>query len=100
MSSAQKLPFEEGDRIRQAERTASRVIEGKAVLVLMDLQLLHTLNPVGTRIWELADGRTLGAIVDQIEAEFEVGRARALEDACRFLTELREVGAVVVEPST
>ena len=47
--------------IRQAERTASRVIDGRAVVIVLDAQTLHTLNAVGTRVWELADGRSLAS---------------------------------------
>jgi hypothetical protein len=80
--------------VRQAERTASRVIDGKAVVVVIDHQRLHTLNPVATRIWELADGRTLGEIVDRIVQEFEVTREDAERDAIALIDELARLGAV------
>ena len=89
--------YAEGYIVRQCERTASRVVDGKAVVVLIDRQVLHTLNPVGTVIWELADGRTLGAILDSIEEEFEIDRATALADASRFLEELETLGALRIE---
>jgi hypothetical protein len=83
--------------VRQAERTASRVIEGNALVVAIDTQQLHTLNAVGSRIWELSDGRTIGAIADTIATEFDVERDEALSDSCRFLRELVSLGVIEVQ---
>jgi hypothetical protein len=58
--------------VRQSERTASRVIDGKAIVITIDQNELHVLNGVGTRVWQLLDGRELGAVVEAIVAEFEV----------------------------
>lgn len=80
--------------VRQAERTASRVIDGKAVVVVIDHQRLHTLNPVATRIWELADGRTLEEIVNVIVSEYEVEPGEAMKDAVALVDELARLGAV------
>ena len=46
----------------RAQRTAARVVEGRALVVVLDDQALHTLNEVGTRVWELCDGRDVAAI--------------------------------------
>jgi hypothetical protein len=79
------------------DRTAARVVDGKALIVILDKRQLHTLNAVGTRVWELCDGRTVGAIADVITAEFAVERARALGDVQRFVAQLQQVGALVLE---
>lgn len=84
--------------VRQSERTASRVIDGKAVVIVLDAQKLHTLNEVGTRVWELADGRSLASIADALAADFEVDRETALADAMRFADQLRALGAIDLEP--
>lgn len=83
--------------IRQSERTASRVIEGKAVVITVDQNELHVLNGVGTRVWQLLDGRELGSIVETIVSEFEVDAERAAGDVCRFVEQLFAVGAVQVK---
>ncbi len=83
-------------RLRQAERTASRIIEGKAVVITIDNNQLHTLNPVGTRVWELLDGRSLAEVVDAIVVEFEVQRSQAALDVERFVRELLSLGAVEI----
>jgi hypothetical protein len=80
---------------QRAERSAFRVIGGAAVVVVIDQNTLHTLNEVGTRVWELLDGsRSLGEITDVIVDEFEVERPDALADVDRFVEELLGLGAV------
>lgn len=85
--------------LTQAQRTASRTIDGRAVVIVIDEQVLHTLNPVGTRVWELADGRSVAAIADEITREFAVDAETALADVSRFAEKLRDLGALeVTEP--
>jgi hypothetical protein len=81
----------------RSERIAARVVDGKALIVVLDERQLHTLNEVGTRVWELCDGRSVGEIADAITAEFEVDRASALGDVLRFVTELQKLGALLPE---
>lgn len=79
------------------ERIAARVIDGKAVIVVIDDHRLHTLNEVGTRVFELCDGRSLDAIASALSEEFEVEHGRALDDARGFVQTLVDLGAVTVE---
>ena len=66
----------------QNPRAAWRVYDGEAVVVSPDDSTLHTLNAVGSLIWEAADGKTpMGAIVARICAEFDVRPAEAERDA-------------------
>ena len=88
------LQLSESERLLQSERTASRVIDGKAIVITIDQNELHVLNPVGSRVWELCDGRPLCSIIDQIVLEFDVERQRAAEDVCGFAERLISVGAV------
>jgi hypothetical protein len=82
---------------RRSERLAARTIEGKAVLVVLDAHALHTLNEVGTRVFDLVDGtRDVQAITDEIVREFEVEPAIALQDVRRFLLELSNAGALAL----
>jgi GeoRSP system PqqD family protein len=80
--------------VRHSERVAARVMDGKAVVVVIDTRKLHVMNPVGTRVWELCDGRTVAEIIDSIVAEFEVDRVDAERDVAVFLEQLEAVGAV------
>ena len=84
---------------RKSERIASRAVDGKAVVVVLDARKLHTFNAVGTRVFELCDGaRDVAAIARQIAVEFEVDAARAEHDALAFLAQLIVEGAVELAP--
>ena len=81
----------------QNPRAAWRVYDGEAVVVSPDDSTLHTLNAVGSLIWEAADGKTpMGAIVTRICAEFDVRPAEAERDAMAFLARLCERGLLTV----
>lgn len=82
--------------IAQSRRTASRTIDGRAVVVVIDEQKLHTLNPVGTYVWDRADGRSVAAIVEDVVREFEVEPDRATADVMQFVEQLVRAGALDV----
>ena len=69
----------------------SRTVEGEAVIVLPESGQVGVLNEVGTRVWELADGRhSLEEIVAVIAEEFEVTSEQARQDVDAFVQELVE----------
>ena len=83
---------------KHAERIAARVIDGKALIVVLDGKELHTLNEVGTRVWELCDGRSsVSAIANALASEYDVTTGAALDDVERFVAELRQKGALAPE---
>jgi len=94
---ASDCPLSGSDRLVQHERTACRVIDGKAVVIAIDQNQVHVLNGVGTRVWELCDGRPLASIVTQIVTEFEVEHERAERDVRAFARRLLTVGAARVD---
>lgn len=68
---------------------AWRVLDGEAILISAEESMLHSLDEVGTRIWELADGvNTVRDIVRLICDEFEVDPAQAEQDVIEFVTNL------------
>lgn len=82
---------------RKSERLATRAVDGKAVVVVLDARKLHTLNKVGTRVFELCDGeRDVAAITAQIAGEFGADPAVVQRDVIAFLTRLIAEGAVEV----
>ncbi len=87
------------ERLTQNERTACRVIDGKAVVITIDRHQVHVLNGVGSRVWQLADGRPIDAIVDEIVAEFDVEREQATLDVCHFAEQLIALGAARLSAS-
>jgi Coenzyme PQQ synthesis protein D (PqqD) len=81
----------------QNPRAAWRVYDGEAVIVSPEDSMLHTLNRVGTLIWEAADGRTtLEAIVGRVCDIFEVDHATAARDAAAFVERLRVRGLLTI----
>ena len=81
----------------QNPQAAWRVYDGEAVIVSPQDSTLHTLNAVGTLIWEAADGRTaMDAIVARVCDEFEVDRVTAARDAGAFVESLMQKGLLTV----
>ena len=79
----------------KAATTASRLIAGEAVILSLDTKVLRGLNAVGSRVWDLIDGRrTLDDIVDVIVGEFDVQRPQAARDVETFLRQLIDKGLV------
>jgi len=69
--------------------TAWRVIEGEAVILSLDSKVFRGLNAVGSRVWELIDGRrSVDEIVTRIVAEFEVTPEVAARDVGAFVDQL------------
>jgi len=83
--------------VRKISAQASRVTRGEALVVMIEQRKLHRLNPVGTRVWELCDGRSVLSIVDAIVAEFQVEADVAMRDVCEFLLSLQSLGAIMIE---
>ena len=80
-------------------QAAARVVDGTAVIVLADSGWVKMLNPVGTRIWELADGaHTIQQIMDVLVDEFQAARPAVEQDVTDFLRELQEMQALDFQP--
>src|SRR5262245_11709380 len=63
------------------EDLAFTIIDGSAIIVAPRDSQLYWLNPVATRIWELADGKnTVGMIAQQLCGEYEVDVVTAFHD--------------------
>ena len=66
--------------------TAFSTVDRNAVIVDLENSLINVLNPVGSRIWELADGSgRLGEIIAGILSEFDVEQKQAKKDAIEFV---------------
>jgi hypothetical protein len=78
----------------------ARVIEGEAVVITPDDSQLHSLNEVGTFIWERADGaHTVGQIIDEICQAFEVERAQAAADVAAFVDQCCQKKLLLLQDS-
>jgi hypothetical protein len=73
------------------------VYDGEAVIVSPEDSTLHTLNPVGTLIWEAADGHTaMDAIITRVCETFAIDQATAARDAAVFVDSLCQRGLLTV----
>lgn len=84
--------------IAKAAEVAARSLDGEMMIMSARDSTLFTLNPVGTLIWQSADGKTpLAEIVEQkICAEFEVDSVTALKDAEGFVHDLAGHGILLL----
>jgi hypothetical protein len=67
-------------------RSASRVVDGEAVVFHTLSGKVHVLNGVGSFIWQEIDGkRSAGDLVNMVCERYDVGRAEAEKDVLEFL---------------
>lgn len=73
-------------------------LDGKVVLLSIENGEYYNMNEVGSRIWALLEKpMTVGALVEQLLAEFEVERSKCEEEVAAFLEQLRKDKLVRVE---
>ncbi len=85
------------NKVWRNEKTASRILEGEAVILTPEDSKVHCLNEVGSRIWELlAEKPTVGEIISKIYEEFEVSKEQAETDVLEFLKELKSKEMITV----
>jgi hypothetical protein len=81
----------------QNPKAAWRVYDGEAVIVSPEDSMLHTLNELGTLVWEAADGQTpLTTVVGRICGLYDTDAATAERDVMAFVERLREQGLLSV----
>ena len=74
-------------------QTAARVFSGEAVIITPAENTVRMLNTVGSRVWELADGRrTVDEIAGVLTQEFDVDMDQARDSASGFVDELAAKG--------
>ena len=84
MTIEEKIPI-------KSPETAHQIIDGEAVIITPGQMMVHVLNAVGSRIWDLADGRKkIGDIAKILTEEFDVSYETALNDTTEFTGDLAE----------
>jgi len=74
---------------------AWRIIDGEALVVSPKDSLVYPLNDVGTRVWELLDGKkTVSEISSVICGEFEGDEVAIRDDIADFIENLLKAGLV------
>ena len=85
--------------VRVPERVLMRRVGDEHVLLNLEDEIYYGLNPVGSRLIELAEnGATLAEIVDRLFAEFEVGREQLELDVRRLAADLIAAGLIEEAP--
>lgn len=75
--------------------TASRIIDGEAVILRPMDNMILNLNQTGTRIWELLDSSVaVEQIIRTICEEFAVEEEEATRDVTAFLDKMLKKGLV------
>ena len=75
----------------KSSSAAYQIIDGEAVIILPSEQMVNVLNPVGSRIWDLSNGRkNIAEIAEILAHEFDVSYETALKDAIEFTGDLAE----------
>jgi coenzyme PQQ synthesis protein D (PqqD) len=82
--------------VAKSPSTAWQILAGEAVIVSMETKVMRGLNPVGSLVWELIDGRrTVDEIVAVVVREFDVDPSTATEDVEAFVGDLLDKGLVI-----
>ncbi|WP_053234294.1 PqqD family protein [Sandaracinus amylolyticus] len=75
-------------KLRLAARAVARRVAGRMVVVTLPGLETRVLNEVGARVVELADGRTLGEIVEVVASELDADREVVRRDVRAFVLDL------------
>jgi hypothetical protein len=79
-------------------QVAATLVDDQEVIVLADSGQVTVLNGLGTYIWQICDGKhNIGQIVQEIVDEYEVEYSAAEKDVVKFLEQMSEMQALVLE---
>ncbi len=82
----------------KSDKVASRVIDGEAVIVMLERQETIVLNSVGSRIWEIMDGeKNLNELAGTLTTEFDTTYEQALKDLVEFVEDMAKRGIVTIK---
>lgn len=88
------------DKVRyqpNAESVSAKVLDGEAVLIHITRGTYHSMEKVGSRIWQLIEGRqTLGTIASIIAGEYDVRLESAQKDVAELIAALFKEDLITV----
>lgn len=83
-------------RFEPAPSVVSRVVGSDLVLVDLDAEQFHSLNPVGALIWGgLSDGGSVRSVLSSVTSEFEIDEVTARADLVELVESLLALGLLV-----
>jgi hypothetical protein len=75
--------------LNRSDELVWRLVDSDVVILTADGREIHTLNNVGSAIWELSDGtRNIGEIITLICERFDVSYEVAHADVLEFVDQL------------
>jgi hypothetical protein len=82
-----------GDYPKRRSGVSIRAVEGELVVLDLEAEQVHQLNPTASFIWQRCDGqRTVGKIADELAGSFDVDPDTAREAVIGALRRLDELG--------
>jgi hypothetical protein len=86
---------ENNSAIKVGKGVRETVNQDGAVLLDIEQGLCFSLNPIGTRIWEMVkDGRSLDEMTDALQLEYRLPRSQLVRDVSDFLKQLEKMRLV------
>lgn len=91
------MAFRDDQTVAMSDEVLCQVLDGEAVLLDLESGTYFGLDPVGTRLWQLAaEGKTLGAIHACMLDEFDVEAAVLRCDLQALLDRLLASGLIAL----
>jgi hypothetical protein len=82
-------PSPKAQKFKPMPHVAWRRVEEESVLLNVDTSEYYSLDPVGTRIWELlGKGEALDAVAEGLAKDYGISKDRAAKDAQEFVSDL------------
>lgn len=79
-----------------AAQVSAKVLDGEAVLIHITRGAYHSMDKVGSRIWQLIEQRhSLTAIASAIASQYEIDKESAQKDVAKLIDELLTADLVV-----
>ena len=89
----QKTDMDLNTRLKVPPQVMSRLVGDETVLLDLESGIYFGLDGVGRQIWEsVASGHSLGEIIAEVVAAYEVDEAQAESDVIEFVRDLVERG--------
>ena len=88
-------------RFRLAKDVHTRDFDGELVILSLGAGDYFGVNEIGSRLWSgLVAGKSVGEIADEITADYEVSRARLLDDLVAIANEFVGRGLLTIAEPT
>lgn len=81
--------------LKQRDGLKSRQLEGETVVLDLNSQMVHHLNPAASYLWERCDGRTsVSRFIDDFAEYFDIAKDIAERDVLQTITDFQQKGLV------